>query len=233
MSSAPASPMERASVPSAEPTPPRPRPGMIQKAAVLGAGTMGSRIAAHLANAGLQVVLLDIPARRTRPASGRCRRSKLSRRRSRQRSTTRLVCRPNPRRQFQRRSRHAGGLCLGDRGGDRKPGHQAGADREDRAASQARRHSHHEYQRSADCVDRPKLSPEHLRPRCFGTHFFNPPRYMRLPEVIPTPETDPAAVAALAHFADLRLGKTVFSPMTPPTSSPTGWACSSCCSPSS
>src|ERR1039458_651655 len=36
--------------------------GVIRKAAVLGAGTMGSRIAAHLANAGLPVVLLDIPA---------------------------------------------------------------------------------------------------------------------------------------------------------------------------
>src|SRR5262245_26308115 len=35
---------------------------LIRKAAVLGAGTMGSRIAAHLANAGLPVVLLDIPA---------------------------------------------------------------------------------------------------------------------------------------------------------------------------
>ncbi len=34
---------------------------LIRKAAVLGAGTMGSRIAAHLANAGLPVVLLDIP----------------------------------------------------------------------------------------------------------------------------------------------------------------------------
>lgn len=38
---------------------------LIQKAAVLGAGTMGSRIAAHLANAGLQVVLLDIPTEGT------------------------------------------------------------------------------------------------------------------------------------------------------------------------
>src|SRR5271157_3271849 len=36
--------------------------GVIRKAGVLGAGTMGSRIAAHLANAGLPVVLLDIPA---------------------------------------------------------------------------------------------------------------------------------------------------------------------------
>src|SRR5262245_59300460 len=37
-------------------------PALIRKPAVLGSGTMGSRIAAHLANAGVQVVLLDIPA---------------------------------------------------------------------------------------------------------------------------------------------------------------------------
>src|ERR1700678_1731724 len=60
MSSAPASPMERASLPSAEEAPARRRPAMIQHAAVLGAGTMGVRIAAHLANAGIPVVLLDL-----------------------------------------------------------------------------------------------------------------------------------------------------------------------------
>ena len=34
----------------------------------------------------------------------------------------------------------------------------------------------------------------------FGTHFFNPPRYMRLLELIPTPEADRAAIEAVAHF---------------------------------
>src|SRR5271169_2576652 len=43
----------------------------------------------------------------------------------------------------------------------------------------------------------------------FGTHFFNPPRYMRLLEIIPTPEADRAAIDAVAHFCDLRLGKGV------------------------
>src|SRR5205807_3588112 len=51
--------------------------------------------------------------------------------------------------------------------------------------------------------------PEHLRRRWFGTHFFNPPRYMRLVEIITTPEADPAVVAAVAHFCDQRLGKEV------------------------
>lgn len=41
-----------------------------------------------------------------------------------------------------------------------------------------------------------------------GTHFFNPPRYLRLLEVIPTPHTDPDVVAFLMHYGDLTLGKT-------------------------
>ncbi|QEH40702.1 3-hydroxyacyl-CoA dehydrogenase/enoyl-CoA hydratase family protein [Chitinophaga sp. XS-30] len=41
-----------------------------------------------------------------------------------------------------------------------------------------------------------------------GTHFFNPPRYLRLLEIIPTPLTDPAVVDFLMHYGDLYLGKT-------------------------
>jgi 3-hydroxyacyl-CoA dehydrogenase len=41
-----------------------------------------------------------------------------------------------------------------------------------------------------------------------GTHFFNPPRYLRLLEIIPTPHTDPEIVAFLLHYGDLYLGKT-------------------------
>ena len=48
---------------------------------------------------------------------------------------------------------------------------------------------------------------EDFRRHWFGTHFFNPPRYMRLLEIIPTPETDPAAIATVAHFCDVRMGK--------------------------
>jgi 3-hydroxyacyl-CoA dehydrogenase len=52
--------------------------------------------------------------------------------------------------------------------------------------------------------------------RFFGTHFFNPPRYMRLLEVIPTAESDAAVVAAFAAFADRALGKqVVFANDTP------------------
>jgi 3-hydroxyacyl-CoA dehydrogenase len=52
--------------------------------------------------------------------------------------------------------------------------------------------------------------------RFFGTHFFNPPRYMRLLEVIPAPGADAALLAAFAAFADRTLGKqVVFAHDTP------------------
>ena len=43
----------------------------------------------------------------------------------------------------------------------------------------------------------------------FGTHFFNPPRYMRLLEIIPGPDTDRGLIDTVAHFCDVQLGKGV------------------------
>ncbi len=48
-----------------------------------------------------------------------------------------------------------------------------------------------------------------FRRHWLGTHFFNPPRYLHLLEIIPTPETDPSIVQRVSRFADLRLGKGV------------------------
>src|SRR5271169_1443821 len=48
---------------------------------------------------------------------------------------------------------------------------------------------------------------EEFRRSWFGTHFFNPPRYMRLLEIIPTADTDRALIDAVAHFCDIHLGK--------------------------
>ena len=48
---------------------------------------------------------------------------------------------------------------------------------------------------------------EKFRRRFLGTHFFNPPRYMHLLEIIPTPETDPAVIGAMREFAERVLGK--------------------------
>jgi 3-hydroxyacyl-CoA dehydrogenase len=50
---------------------------------------------------------------------------------------------------------------------------------------------------------------DEFRRHWLGTHFFNPPRYLRLLEMIPTDDTDPSVVAGLSRFADLRLGKGV------------------------
>ncbi|MBU8869299.1 MAG: 3-hydroxyacyl-CoA dehydrogenase/enoyl-CoA hydratase family protein [Gemmatimonadales bacterium] len=49
--------------------------------------------------------------------------------------------------------------------------------------------------------------PDDLKPRFMGTHFFNPPRYMKLFELIPAPDTDPALFEFVADFACKRLGK--------------------------
>ncbi len=49
--------------------------------------------------------------------------------------------------------------------------------------------------------------PEEMRTRFLGTHFFNPPRYMKLFEIIPTNDTDPELMQFVADFARDRLGK--------------------------
>lgn len=49
--------------------------------------------------------------------------------------------------------------------------------------------------------------PENLRSRFLGTHFFNPPRYMKLFEVVRTPHTAAETAEAVEYFARLRLGK--------------------------
>ena len=48
---------------------------------------------------------------------------------------------------------------------------------------------------------------EELRRHFLGTHFFNPPRYLKLLEIIPTPETLPEVVEAVSRFGEVVLGK--------------------------
>ncbi|UFS70025.1 3-hydroxyacyl-CoA dehydrogenase/enoyl-CoA hydratase family protein [Geomonas sp. RF6] len=58
--------------------------------------------------------------------------------------------------------------------------------------------------------------PEPVRRRFLVTHFFNPPRYMRLLEIVPCRETDPEVVSFMAHFLQKRVGKgVVFAKDTP------------------
>ena len=190
---------------------------LIRKAAVLGAGTMGSRIAAHLANAGLPVVLLDIPAQ------GRgAQRDRRAGARGPQEEQARGI--------FRRR-RCAARITVGNFDDDLAL--LADCDwvieavTENLAIKQAllekvAPHLKPDAILTTNTSGLPiasiaaETAGSSLRRRWFGTHFFNPPRYMRLVEIIPTPEADPAAIAAVAHFADLRLGKeVVFARDTP------------------
>ena len=188
---------------------------LISKAAVLGAGTMGSRIAAHLANAGIPVVLLDIPSRdgsRGAIAAGALEALKKSR----------------PAAFYE--PALAGRISTGNFDDDLAM--LAGCDWVIEAVSE-----NLEIKRKLLEKVVPHLKPTailttntsglpvnliaaglpaDLRRRWLGTHFFNPPRYMRLVEIISTPDTDPVVVAAISQFADLRLGKeVVFARDTP------------------
>jgi 3-hydroxyacyl-CoA dehydrogenase len=193
----------------------RAREVLIRKAAVLGAGTMGSRIAAHLANTGLPVVLLDIPAE-TGVRSAIAMQALDTLRKSR------------PAAFFD--PSLAGRIVAGNFEDDLAL--LAGCDwvieavTENLAIKQAllekiAPHLKPDVILTTNTSGLPIASiaaklPEPLRRRWFGTHFFNPPRYMRLVEIIATPEADPEAVEAISQFADLRLGKeVVFARDTP------------------
>ncbi|MCM2265940.1 MAG: 3-hydroxyacyl-CoA dehydrogenase family protein, partial [Desulfuromonadales bacterium] len=52
-----------------------------------------------------------------------------------------------------------------------------------------------------------KALPAELQPRFFATHFFNPPRYLRLVELVPHPQSDPNLLATMGEFLRRRLGK--------------------------
>jgi len=183
---------------------------LIRKVAVLGAGTMGSRIAAHLANAGVQVVLLDMAsdgegAGRSRLARGAVEALKKAR--------------PPAFYDVADARRITTGNFDDDLGliADCDWVIEAVAeDLEIKRALLARVEQH----RRADTVVTTNTSglpvarivagmSEELRRHWFGTHFFNPPRYMRLVEVIATPESDAADVEAISRFCDRRLGKAV------------------------
>jgi 3-hydroxyacyl-CoA dehydrogenase len=207
MNFAPASPVERASLPAAEPTPPR--PAMIQRAAVLGAGTMGVRVAAHLANAGIPVVLLDLAGD---PGKGPAVIAE---------AALQSLSRAKPAAFYDPASIRL--VQPGTFDHDLSLLSQCDwvieAVTENLAIKQEILAKITPFLKPGVILTTntsglpiasiaTALSPD-LRRSWFGTHFFNPPRYMRLLEVIPTPETDPAVVAAVADFADRRLGKTI------------------------
>ncbi|MGA3087624.1 MAG: 3-hydroxyacyl-CoA dehydrogenase/enoyl-CoA hydratase family protein [Terriglobales bacterium] len=183
----------------------------IHKVAVLGAGTMGARIAAHFANAGVPSLLLDIvppdadgPARNKIAAAGLegARKSKPAA--FFEPSLSRLVTVGNFADDLKRLSEvdwiieavienlDLKRALLKNVELVRKPGTIITTNTSGLPVAKIAEGFSDDFRRS-----------------WFGTHFFNPPRYMRLLELIPTPDADPALIAAVAHFSDTRLGKGV------------------------
>ena len=173
----------------------------MQSAAVLGAGAMGAQIAAHLANAGLPVVLLDLTADAARHGLNRLK-----------------TLRPDPlfTPESARLIQTAG---FDDLSQLKTADWIIEAVIEDLAVKQellgrASAHVPAHAILSSNTSGIPLAAigaslPIDVRRRMLGTHFFNPPRYLRLVEVIGTPDTDPTIVRAVSSFLDLRLGKGV------------------------
>jgi 3-hydroxyacyl-CoA dehydrogenase len=184
------------------------QPLLVRRAAVLGAGTMGSRIAAHLANAGIPTLLLDLV-----PASEGDR-SRLAK------SAIEALAKSRPAAFYE--PALAALLTPGNFEDDLPRLAQCDwvieAVAENLAIKTAllARVAPHLAPHAVLTTNTSGLPIAQIaaglashRDRFFGAHFFNPPRYMRLLEVIPTPETDPAVLAAFAAFADRLLGKQV------------------------
>src|SRR5437870_1153240 len=183
----------------------------INKVAILGAGTMGARIAAHFANAGVPSYLLDIvppdahgPARNKIAAAGLDAAKKSKPAAFFESSLARLVTVGNSEDDLERVAEVDWII-------------EAVVENLDIKRALLKKV---EAVRKAGTIITTNTSglpvakivegfSDDLRRSWFGTHFFNPPRYMRLLEIIPTSETDRAALDAVSHFCDVRLGKGV------------------------
>src|SRR5438270_13404144 len=189
----------------------------IGKVAVLGAGTMGSRIAAHLANAGVPSYLLDIvpPGLQSKPGERNPERDKivLAGLEGAKKSKPAAFFDPSLARLVKTGNFEDDLKLLAD------------ADWIIEAVAE-NLEIKRDLLKRVEAVRQPTAMvttntsglpvgsiaegfSEAFRRNWFGTHFFNPPRYMRLLEIIPTPESDEAAMQAIARFCDRRLGKTI------------------------
>jgi 3-hydroxyacyl-CoA dehydrogenase len=174
----------------------------IQSVAVLGAGTMGAQIAAHFANAGVPALLLDVTADAARDGLKRAR-----------------ALKPAP---FFATD-IAALVTTGSLNGDLPQLAavdwiiEAVIEQEDVKRGLLERVDGVRRQGSIVSSNTSGIPisalaegrSDDFRRHWLGTHFFNPPRYLRLLEVIPTAATDPQVVERVSHFADHRLGKGV------------------------
>ncbi|MEX0928434.1 MAG: 3-hydroxyacyl-CoA dehydrogenase NAD-binding domain-containing protein, partial [Balneolales bacterium] len=180
----------------------------IRKAAVLGAGVMGSQIASHLANAGLEVHLLDM-------AGNDGNKNAIVE------SAFKKNLKRNPAPLFTKKV--AERITLGNF--DDHLERISDADWVVEAIIENLNAKHElmakvEVLVHADAIISSNTSgiPIHriiegrssaFRNNFLGTHFFNPPRYLRLLELIPTKHTDPVVVERIREFARIHLGKGV------------------------
>ena len=194
----------------------------IKKVAVLGSGVMGSRIACHFANIGVQVLLLDIAPKELLPDEEK-KGLKLEAPAVRNRIVNAalqaaIVANPSP----LYRKADASRIKTGNFDDNLKD--IAGCDwtievvveRLDIKKSLFERVE--QFRKKGTLITSNTSGiPIHLmtegrsddfKKHFCGTHFFNPPRYLKLLEIIPTPDTDPAIVDFLLHYGDLYLGKT-------------------------
>lgn len=179
-----------------------------QKAAVLGAGVMGSQIAAHLANAGLTVHLLDIAAKGDNKNDVVETAFKKAIKQSPPilftEKTDRRVILGNFDEHFQR---------IADVDWVIEVVVENLAIKQDlmaRIESTIRNDAVVSTNTSGLPIHEiAKGRSESFRKRFLGTHFFNPPRYLKLLELIPTPDTDSQILERMQWFAWMYLGKGV------------------------
>ncbi|MGC2529060.1 MAG: 3-hydroxyacyl-CoA dehydrogenase NAD-binding domain-containing protein, partial [Candidatus Acidiferrum sp.] len=187
----------------------------IEKAAVLGAGTMGSRIAAHLANAGLPCILLDIVPPDWKAGAAAGDRDKIVR------AGLEAAKKSKPAAFFV--PALAEKVSIGNFEDDLARCAEADWIIEVVAENlEIKRNllSRVAQFRKPGAIVTTNTSglPVHLIAEAMseefqqhwaGTHFFNPPRYMKLVEVIPGPKTSSEVMETLSEFCDRRLGKGV------------------------
>ena len=180
----------------------------IRRVAVLGAGVMGAQIAAHLVNAGIDTVLFDLPAKEG-DANGIVKKA----------IDNLKKLKPAP---FSSVAR-ADYVNMANYGADLDKLAscdliiEAIAERLDWKLDLYARIAPHVADHAILATNTSGLSigkladgvPEKLRGRFCGIHFFNPPRYMYLVELIPTAYTETAELDALESFLATRLGKGV------------------------
>jgi 3-hydroxyacyl-CoA dehydrogenase len=193
----------------------------IDKAAVIGAGTMGAAIAAHLANAGVPVILLDIVPTKLTPeqeAKGLTLKDPQVRNSIAQLGLERAKkSRPAS---FMSEAR-ASLVEIGNLEDDFDRLKTVDWIIEaiiENLAIKRNLMERIDQVRSEQAIVSTNTSgipiaqiregrSEGFRQHFLGTHFFNPPRYLKLLEVIPTPDTLPQVVQKISHFCEYRLGK--------------------------